>query len=38
MAKKGYKTMKEVKSGLVKREERKSQTLFDYNWLEDNEE
>ncbi|MCI8393879.1 MAG: DnaD domain protein [Bacilli bacterium] len=36
--KKGYKTMKEVKSGLMKREEVKETNLFDYNWLDDNEE
>lgn len=36
--KKGYKTMKEVKSGLMRKEEVKSPTLFDYNWLDDNEE
>lgn len=36
--KKGYKTMKEVKSGLIKREEIKDSPLFDYNWLDDNEE
>lgn len=36
--KKGYKTMKEVKEGLVKREETKTTPLFDYNWLEENDE
>lgn len=37
--KKGYKTMKEVERGLTHREETKeSNNLFDYNWLEDNEE
>lgn len=36
--KKGYKTMKEVKQGLVKREEKKETSLFDYNWLDDNDE
>lgn len=36
--KKGYKTMKEVKNGLIKKEEVKSATLFDYNWLDDNED
>lgn len=36
--KKGYKTMKEVKSGLMKREEVKVNPLFDYNWLDENEE
>lgn len=36
--KKGYKTMKDVKQGLMKREETKETTLFDYNWLDDNDE
>ncbi len=36
--KKGYKTMKEVKNGLIHREETKSSPLFDYNWLDDNDE
>lgn len=36
--KKGYKTMKEVKNGLIKREEVKQTPLFDYNWLDDNDE
>ncbi len=36
--KKGYKTMQEVKKGLVKKEETKSEPLFDYNWLDENED
>lgn len=37
--KKGYKTIKEVEHGLTKREEKKEvNNLFDYNWLDDNEE
>lgn len=36
--KKGYKTMKEVKNGLIKREEMKQSPLFDYNWLEDSDD
>lgn len=36
--KKGYKCMKDVKQGLVKREESKSNPLFDYNWLDDNDD
>jgi len=37
--KKGYKTMKEVQNGLTKREEVVDKpTLFDYNWLDENDE
>ncbi len=36
--KKGYKNSDEVKVGIKKREETKMPTLFDYNWLEENEE
>lgn len=34
--KKGYKTMKEVNDGLVKKEEAKMESLYDYDWLNDN--
>ncbi len=36
--KKGYKSPKDVKQGVIKREEKISTTLFDYNWLEDSDE
>ena len=37
--KKGYKTLKEVEHGLTRREEvKENHHLFDYNWLDDNEE
>ncbi len=37
--KKGYKSMNEVEKGLTRREEKKEiPNLFDYNWLDENEE
>lgn len=37
--KKGYKTMKDVEKSLTRREEvRENLNLFDYNWLDENEE
>ncbi len=36
--KKGYKTPKEVKAGLIRREEPKTEPIFDYDWLNDHDE
>lgn len=36
--KKGYRSLKDAKQGFLKKEEIKTPSLFDYNWLEDSDE